>query len=49
MEFDPRMPMYLQIIAKIQRDIIQGKVKKGEKLPYVRSMAVELKVHMRGD
>ena len=46
MEFDTRIPIYLQIIEKIKKDIILEKIKKGEKLPSVRSMAVELKVNV---
>jgi DNA-binding transcriptional regulator YhcF (GntR family) len=46
MEFDARIPIYIQIITKIQRDIIRGKIQKGEKLPSVRSMAAELKVNV---
>ncbi|MBF8983254.1 GntR family transcriptional regulator [Lutibacter sp. B2] len=46
MEFDTRSPIYLQIIEKIKKEIILGKIKKGDKLPSVRSMAVELKVNV---
>lgn len=46
MNFDTRIPIYLQIIEKIKKDIILGKIKKGEKLPSVRSMAAELTVNV---
>ncbi|MDD2497034.1 MAG: GntR family transcriptional regulator [Desulfitobacteriaceae bacterium] len=46
MEFDARVPIYLQIIDKIQRDIILGRLKEGEKLPSVRLMALDLKVNV---
>jgi GntR family transcriptional regulator len=46
MEFNTRIPIYLQIIDKIKKDIILGKINTGEKLPSVRSMAAELKVNV---
>ncbi|HSQ34192.1 MAG TPA: GntR family transcriptional regulator, partial [Peptostreptococcaceae bacterium] len=46
MEFNTRIPIYLQIIDKIKKDIILGKVNTGEKLPSVRTMAAELKVNV---
>jgi len=46
MDFDTRIPIYLQIIEKIKKDIVLGKIKKGEKLPSVRIMAGELKVNV---
>lgn len=46
MEFNTRIPIYLQIIDKIKKDIILEKINKGEKLPSVRSMAADLKVNV---
>ncbi|MEL7567713.1 MAG: GntR family transcriptional regulator [Dehalobacterium sp.] len=46
MEFDARVPIYLQIIDKIQKDIVLGRLKMGEKLPSVRLMAMDLKVNV---
>ena len=46
MDFDTRIPIYLQIMDKIKKDIILDKIKKGEKLPSVRSMAGDLKVNV---
>jgi len=46
MEFDSRVPIYLQIIDKIQKDIVLGRLKMGEKLPSVRLMAMDLKVNV---
>lgn len=46
MEFDSRVPIYLQIIDKIQKDIILSRLKMGEKLPSVRLMAMDLKVNV---
>jgi DNA-binding transcriptional regulator YhcF (GntR family) len=46
MEYDARVPIYLQIIDKIQKDIVLGRLKMGEKLPSVRLMAMDLKVNV---
>ena len=46
MDFDARMPIYLQIMEGIKKDIISGKLKRGEKMPSVRNMAAELKVNV---
>ena len=45
MDFDARVPIYLQIMEKIKKDIISGNLKSGEKMPSVRNMASELKVN----
>jgi GntR family transcriptional regulator len=44
-DFDGRIPIYLQIIGVVKRDIITGKLKEGEKLPSVREMSEKLKVN----
>jgi len=46
MEFDARVPIYLQIIERIKKDIVSGTLKGGEKMPSVRNMAAELKVNV---
>ncbi len=46
MDFDTRIPIYLQIIEKIKKEIILGERSKGDKLPSVRSMAEELQVNV---
>lgn len=46
MEFDARIPIYLQIIEKIKKEITLGKLQKGEKLPSVRNMAGKLMVNV---
>lgn len=43
--FDDKMPIYLQIMDIIKKDIITGKLKGGDKLPSVREMASNLKVN----
>ena len=38
---DNDRPIYLQILERIQTDIISGKYHAGEKLPSVRDLALE--------
>ena len=45
MEFNPALPIYLQVMTMIKRDIVTGELKPGEKLPSVRDMAVEFAVN----
>ena len=40
MEFNSALPIYLQVMTSIKRDIVMGRLKPGEKLPSVRDMAV---------
>lgn len=42
---DNDRPIYLQLIDRIQMDIISGKYKAGEKLPSVRDLALEASVN----
>ena len=44
-EFDNSKPIYLQIIDKINQQIIRGKILPGNKLPSVREMAVQMGVN----
>ncbi|WP_053955244.1 GntR family transcriptional regulator [Inediibacterium massiliense] len=46
MNFDAKIPIYLQIIEMIKKEIIVGIREKGEKLPSVREMAASLKVNV---
>jgi len=46
MNFDTRIPIYLQIIELIKKDIVMGNVIRGDKLPSVRVMANDLKVNV---
>lgn len=39
------MPIYLQLMDRIQRDIISGRYGPGDKLPSVRELAVEAAVN----
>lgn len=45
MEFDNKLPIYLQIINEIKRNIIIGELELGSKLPSVREMSVKYKVN----
>lgn len=45
MEFNNNIPIYLQIIDNIKRDIVVGKLKTGQKMPSVRELAGTLKVN----
>lgn len=45
MDFDQNIPIYMQIIDLIKRDIISKKLKGGGKLPSVREMAERVKVN----
>ena len=44
-ELDNDRPIYLQLMERIQRDIISGVYKPGDKLPSVRDLAVEAAVN----
>lgn len=44
-DFDPSMPIYLQIIEEFKRQIASGSLKPGDKLPSQRDLAAELKVN----
>jgi len=44
-DFDDRMPIYLQIMDLIKKDIVTYKLKCGDKLPSVREMSTNLKVN----
>lgn len=45
LEFDDKMPIYLQIMDRIKMDIVTEKLKAKDKLPSVREMAMTLKVN----
>ncbi|WP_077614396.1 GntR family transcriptional regulator [Caenibacillus caldisaponilyticus] len=40
-DFDSATPIYLQLAERIQRQIVRGDLKPGEKLPSVRDMGVQ--------
>lgn len=43
--FDEKLPIYLQIINYLKKDIISGKLKAGDKLPSVRELSSNLRVN----
>ncbi|MCR5468099.1 MAG: GntR family transcriptional regulator [Lachnospiraceae bacterium] len=44
-EFKKGVPIYMQIIEKMEMDLLSGKYKPGDKLPSVRDMAMEAGVN----
>lgn len=44
-EFDNNIPIYLQIMDFIKKEIVKGRLRKGDKLPSVRELAEELRVN----
>lgn len=40
MEFNSALPIYLQVVTSIKRDIVTGKIALGEKLPSGRDLAL---------
>ncbi len=45
MEFDNSVPIYIQIIQLIKKDIITGKLKPGDKLPSTRELAIQYSIN----
>ncbi|MBV7274391.1 GntR family transcriptional regulator [Clostridium sp. PL3] len=45
LDFEQKVPIYIQIMNLIKRDIVTKVLKPGDKLPSVREMAGELKVN----
>lgn len=45
MEFDNNIPIYLQVITEIKKDIINGVINLGEKLPSGRELALKYKIN----
>lgn len=45
MKFQSNLPIYVQIVDYIKRQIIKKELKEGDKLPSVRDIATELKVN----
>lgn len=46
MDFDTKIPIYLQIMDRIKKDIISGRLQRGDKMPSVRALASELQVNV---
>lgn len=45
MEFDSTIPIYLQVMNQIKKDLIQGNLVLGEKMPSTRDLALEYKIN----
>lgn len=45
LEFDNNLPIYLQIMNYIKREIVSGRLKAGDKIPSVRELAAELQIN----
>lgn len=43
--FDPKFPIYLQVMEAIRKDILAGRLKPGDKVPSVRELASQLGVN----
>ncbi|MCC8104235.1 MAG: GntR family transcriptional regulator [Clostridiales bacterium] len=45
MEYNTAIPIYLQVMTSIKRDIVTGRIQPGEKLPSVRDLAVQYSIN----
>lgn len=45
MEFNSSLPIYLQVVTAIKRDIVTGKIALGEKLPSGRDLAIQYTIN----
>lgn len=45
MEFNAALPIYLQVMTMIKRDIVTGKLQLGAKMPSVRDMALQYTIN----
>lgn len=45
MEFNSALPIYLQVMASIKRDIVTGRLIPGDKLPSVRDLAIQYTIN----
>ena len=45
MEYNPALPIYLQVANSIKRDIVTGRLELGARLPSVRDLAVEYTIN----
>ncbi|KAA0750305.1 GntR family transcriptional regulator [Bacillus sp. AY3-1] len=44
-EFSPNIPIYVQVMEYIKKEIVTGRLAPGEKIPAVRELASELQVN----
>lgn len=45
LQFDNNLPIYIQIMNYLKKEIISGKLKPGDKVPSVRELASELQIN----
>ncbi len=45
MDYNPSIPIYLQVMMSIKRDIVTGRLALGEKLPSVRDLALQYTIN----
>ena len=45
MDFNPSLPIYLQVMMSIKRNIVTGRLALGEKLPSVRDLALQYTIN----
>jgi len=45
MDFDNNIPIYIQVIADIKKDIVKGVIQLGEKLPSGRDLALKYQIN----
>ena len=45
MKFDASIPIYLQVVTAIKRDIVTGRMKAGDKLPSGRDLAAAYQIN----
>ena len=45
MEFDNNIPIYIQVIKDIKKDIVNGVLQLGERLPSGRELAIKYKIN----
>lgn len=45
MEYNNNLPIYLQVINQMKKDMIQGRLPMGEKLPSTRELAVQYQIN----
>lgn len=45
MEFNSALPIYLQVVTSIKRDIVTGRMQLGEKLPSGRDLALQYTIN----
>lgn len=45
MEYNKRVPIYLQVIDDIQKRMVRGQIRPGDRLPSTRALALEYEVN----